>query len=208
MFFSRQEQVVLGLCFCVLTACLGLWFLQGRARAPSSVASGPFLQQVSLSSPGRESTLRVHVAGRVKQPGVYGFMPGQRVEDAVKKAGGALPDGDLDELNLAATLSDGQKVYVPSKRESTTTLPASAPTRFPRRSHRKPSPSWLAKHPVNLNTATTAQLQWLPGVGPATARKIVQDRRAKGAFRSVNDLVRVDGIGEKTLQRLRPYLRT
>jgi competence protein ComEA len=205
MFFSRQEVVVLGLCGVVLTACAGWWIWQARTSTPVPLAAPPFLSEAKPSALAESVRLTVHVAGRVKSPGVYRFRPGQRVHEALKVAGGSLPDADLDEVNLAATLRDGEKVYLPPIQAETAPAPGRAPKSGG--ASAKPSPDWLAAHPINANTATEQKLQLLPGVGPVTAAKIVQERRANGPFRTVDELVRVKGIGEKTLEKLRKYVR-
>ena len=141
----------------------------------------------------------VHVAGAVTRPGVVELAAGARVIDAIEAVGGALPDGDLDRINLAAKLADGQRVYVgrpgvadPGAAESGATG-TGAGTGAPG-----------AK--VNLNTATQAQLEELPGVGPAFAQAILAERQRRGGFTSVNDLRSVRGIGDKRFADLSPLV--
>jgi competence protein ComEA len=140
----------------------------------------------------------VHVAGAVVAPGVHTMGAGDRVSDAVAAAGGAVPEADLDGLNLAAPLADGQRVYVPRIGEVD---PASVPN--------GPSPSGgplgsaAPAGPVDVNRATADELEALPGVGPATAAAIVDDRDRNGPFASVDDLDRVSGIGPAKLAALR-----
>jgi competence protein ComEA len=138
----------------------------------------------------------VHVAGRVSDPGVYELRPGDRIVDAVAAAGGATPDADLDGLNLAASIADGQRIYVPAHGEID---PASVPTGAPV----PPDGLGAGSGPVDLNSATTEQLETLPGVGPATAAAIVDDRDRNGPFASVDDLERVPGIGPAKLDAIR-----
>ena len=121
--------------------------------------------------------------------------------DVVEAAGGPSPDADLDQLNLAAKVGDGDRVYVPRRGEA---LPAQAST---------PGAGPVAAGgpagagPVDLNTATAEQLEALPGVGPATAAAILDYRREHGRFRSVDELLDVRGIGEAKLAALRPKVR-
>ena len=142
--------------------------------------------------------LVVDVAGAVASPGVYELRSPARVIDAVTIAGGPIADADLDGLNLAAPLADGQRVYVPHAGEvDPATVPAgglSVPTE---------SVGDRTRGPVNVNTATAAELESLPGVGPATAAAIVDDRTRNGPFASVDDLERVPGIGPAKLAALR-----
>lgn len=151
--------------------------------------------------------LAVHVAGAVKQSGVYRLPPNSRVDDAIRQAGGATAHADLDALNLAEPIADGQKIYVPRKGEtppptvSTAVSIPSAP-KAPRAEQSAPAP----RFPIDLNTATAEQLEVIPGIGPVLAQRIVDYRRANGRFHSVEDLLEVSGIGQKRLENMRPYV--
>lgn len=135
----------------------------------------------------------VHVAGAVIGPGVYELTASARVDDAIGAAGGPTADADLDGLNLAAPVTDGQRVYVPVAGEvDPASIPAGGgPAAGP--------PLAEAEGPIDLNTATVEQLEGLPGIGPATASAIVDDRDRHGPFASVDDLERVPGIGPAKL---------
>ena len=134
--------------------------------------------------------LVVHVDGCVASPGVYELAgPDLRVNDAVEAAGGLLSEADTSQMNLVAGLSDGQKVLVPARAEEGAA--AAAPG------------GGVAGSLVNINLATADQLQALSGVGEATARAIVEDREAHGPFSSVEDLMRVSGIGQKKFDKLK-----
>ena len=141
------------------------------------------------------SVLVVHVDGCVASPGVYELAgPDLRVNDADEAAGGLLPEADTSQMNLAAGLSDGQKVLVPARAEEGAA--AAAPGGGA-------ASQTDAGSLVNINLATANQLQALSGVGEATARAIVEDREAHGPFSSVEDLMRVSGIGQKKFDKLK-----
>ncbi len=176
----------------------------GRAGTPST---GP--------EPPPEPKLLVHVAGAVASPGVYELEPGARVMDAIEVAGGALPEGMPHSLNLAAPVSDGDKIYVYTRVELQPQAPVSphaqGATHVPVTSVRgtavAPPPSGAgAGGKVNVNTATAEELESIRGIGPATARAIIEYRTRNGPFRSLEDLEAVKGIGPKTLEKLRPHL--
>lgn len=133
-------------------------------------------------------TLVVHVDGAVARPGVYGLPEGARVGDAVDAAGGLAEGADTTALNLAAPLSDGQKVLVPVEGKADGAGAQEG--------------SGAVAGLVNLNTAGVEELDELPGVGEATARAIVEDRELNGPFSAPEDLMRVSGIGEKKFARL------
>ncbi|MFV1989395.1 MAG: helix-hairpin-helix domain-containing protein [Acidimicrobiales bacterium] len=134
-----------------------------------------------------ESNPRViaHAAGEVRNPGVYDLPAMSRVADLLEAAGGVLPGSDVDQLNLAALVADGDRIYVPAEGESVPVLGAAA-----------------ASGPLNLNSATVEQLQSLSGVGPSTAAAIVSWRQENGAFGSLEDLLKVPGIGPAKLERI------
>ncbi len=142
--------------------------------------------------------ITVHVAGEVKEPGVYTLAPDARVVDAIKAAGGATEDAALDFLNLASRLQDGLKVYVPSKQEvaaggwtGTAWAPGAEPNNQGERER------------VDLNSADSATLQTLPGIGPALAERIIEYRRTHGGFRSPEELMRISGIGPRKFSDLK-----
>ena len=160
--------------------------------------------QVTGASPGataagshgwsraRNGEALIHVAGAVKRPGVYRVDSGARVRDAVRLAGGPGSGADLDAINLAARVNDGQQVVVPSRVSAAAAGAAAAGG----------SPAG----PVSLGNATAEQLDGLDGVGPAIAKKIIDWRSQHGGFGNVDELDQVPGIGPKKLEALRSQL--
>ncbi|MCL6580970.1 MAG: ComEA family DNA-binding protein [Firmicutes bacterium] len=160
---------------------------------------------------GETHEIVVHVAGCVVRPGVYSLPAGSRMIDAVKVAGGVTAEADTNAVNLARLIGDGEQVYVPSRQE-TARLGSSAglPT-----SGGSAAVGWAAGTvpsggaltvKLDLNTATQAQLEALPGIGPALAARIIQYRQEHGPFRTPEELLNVSGIGEKKLAEIRPYI--
>jgi competence protein ComEA len=163
------------------------------STAPGSSPSG-----WSSASPASASrTVTVDVAGKVRRPGVRTLPVGSRVVDALRRAGGARGGVDLTGLNLARVLVDGEQILVGR-------AAAAVPGGLAGSSSASAPPATGSL--VNLNTATEEQLDTLPGVGPVTAQKILQWRAAHGAFSAVDELLEVDGIGEKTLADLAPLV--
>ncbi|MCS6918996.1 MAG: helix-hairpin-helix domain-containing protein [Fimbriimonadales bacterium] len=159
------------------------------------------------TEPPPPSELAVHVAGAVKKSGVYHLPPNSRVDDAIRQAGGATANADLDALNLAELVSDGQKIYVPRKGETPPlAVSASASTTNASRASRTEKAAPTTRFPIDLNTATAEQLEAIPGIGPTLAQRIVDYRRANGRFHSVEELLEVQGIGQKRLENMRPYV--
>ena len=144
---------------------------------------------------GAAQSITVHVAGAVAQPGVYQLEAGARVIDALRAAGGPTPEAAPDALNLAAVVHDAMRIEVPTRQEVEAGLVTAAPAHGPGQGA-----------PLDVNAATAAQLEALPGIGPVLAQRIVADRQENGPFRSLDDLLRVPGIGPKLLETIRPYL--
>ena len=142
----------------------------------------------------------MHVAGAVGVPGVYELAGGARVVDAVEVAGGLAADADVAVLNLAAVLTDGQRIYVAKVGE---TPPAIAVP-----DGAAPPGSSAPPGPVDLNAATVSELDELPGIGPATASAIVAHRDEHGPFAAVGDLEAVRGIGPAKLEALQGLVTT
>lgn len=201
---------------------LGGWAVNHSPRPP---LTGPYETSEKLPS-GAQNKIVVHVAGAVKRPGVYTLPLDARIQDALKKAGGALPSGDANALNLAAWAEDGSRIEVPYKSKAARIEENDEPliiiAKPPKdTSFEKPTPtavksstvSSVPKTPskaaptrkINLNKASLKDLTLLPGVGPATAEKIIEHRKTNGAFSSIDDLDDIKGIGEKKLEKIRPY---
>ncbi|MFC9090054.1 helix-hairpin-helix domain-containing protein [Nocardiopsis dassonvillei] len=146
----------------------------------------------AAGDPAPEEDLVVHVGGEVSDPGLYTLPSGARVADAVEEAGGALPDADLDLLNLARPLVDGEQVLVGVPAPTGAGVTGSGPQ----------GTGGL----VDINRADRALLETLPGIGAVIADNIVSYREEHGPFRSVDDLLNVDRIGDKTLADLQPHV--
>lgn len=144
----------------------------------------------------------VHIDGAVVAPGVYeltGALP--RVNDAVIAAGGLAGDADTSALNLAAVLSDGEKIHVPRQGEAVAAGQTSSGAAS------GPDVGGSSSGVININTATAEELDSLPGIGPSTAAAIVEDRERNGPFASPEDLMRVSGIGEGKFSKLKDQIR-
>jgi competence protein ComEA len=163
--------------------------------ADPSAASAAGSPTASASASKPASALVVDVVGKVANPGVYRLPGGSRVADAVQAAGGALPGVDLSTVNLAALVSDGQQVAVGVPGAPVVAADGAG------------AGSGASSGPVNLNTATEAQLDTLPGVGPVLAQHILDWRNAHGQFTSVDQLREVSGIGEAKFADLKSLVK-
>ena len=205
-----RSQLVAYAAAAIVVAVLGVRYMHGQqgsgggpAGTASSTRDGAPAATVRIGRAGGGSAL-VHVAGAVRRPGVYRLRSGARIQDAVRRAGGARPRGDLNAINLAAKVADGQQVVVPP-RAPAGAAPAGAVATAAAGAGAGAATAPAA--PVSLNSATAEQLDTLDGVGPVTAQKIIAWREEHGGFRSVDDLGQVPGIGPKRLAALRDHVQ-
>jgi len=194
---SRGRALVFAAAAVSLLALGGQLLLRDGGGGPAAAGTQPAALVVAEPAPP-PALLVVHVAGAVRHPGLYRLREGSRVDDALRAAGGPLAKAATDLVNLAAQVADGQQIVVPRRDAlaggaaaagGTAGVAAGAPAA-----------------PVHLNTATLAELDTLPGVGPSTAQKIADYREQHGGFRSVDELDAVPGIGPARLAELRPLV--
>ncbi|MGA2491049.1 MAG: ComEA family DNA-binding protein [Anaerolineales bacterium] len=151
-----------------------IWLAVSRPR-------GEAITLLPTATPG---SLTVYVSGAVATPGVYSLPDGSHVDDAVKAAGGSLPGAELNNINLAVQLTDGQQINVPGIVDT----------------------SHVNAGRVNINTATVDDLDTLPGIGPTTAQAIVDYRLQHGPFQVIQDIQNVPGIGPATFAQIQNYI--
>ncbi len=173
-------------------------FSSSRQKAAPLPIAAPVTESKKQSG-----LIKIYVSGAVLEPGIYELEQGARAFQAVEAAGGLRADANLERVNLAKKLKDGMQVNVPALKEKTAKSTAAA------------SQSNAGKNAdarqnnqgrrIKLNTATAAELESLPGVGAAMAQRIIAQRRQQ-KFASVDDLLRVKGIGKAKLAKLRPYV--
>ncbi|HEL2411625.1 TPA: helix-hairpin-helix domain-containing protein [Streptococcus suis] len=157
------------------------------------------LEEVSIEASEELSQLVVDVKGAVVKPGLYTLEADARVNDAVEAAGGLTSQADPKSINLAQKLSDEAVVYVASKDENISVVASTTASSAMSQEEKNTSL-------VNLNTATEADLQTISGIGAKRATDIIAYREANGGFKSVDDLNNVSGIGDKTMESIRPYV--
>ena len=146
------------------------------------------------------AVIYVDVGGEVNQPSVVELSDGSRVTDAIAAAGGLTEKADLTDINRAAFVSDGEKIFIPSQEESDSEGVLSGQSG-------SSSSARSSDGKININTADSSQLQELNGVGPATAEKIINYRKQNGRFQSIEDIKNVSGIGDKTYEKLKDHIR-
>jgi competence protein ComEA len=175
----------------ITLALVAVLVLGGRllAHRGGAVAEPAHTFPAAATGAAPAARLVIDVVGAVRRPGLYRLGAGSRIADALARAGGATPKADLEQVNLAAPIADGEQVVVPRK-----VAGAAGPA---------PGSGSAPSRPVQLSTATLEQLDALPGVGPVTAQKILDYRAQHGAFSSVDALDAIPGIGPARIDQLR-----
>lgn len=177
------------------------------------VARAPAGEPIVLQPAPTEAPIAVHVIGAVPRPGLYKFPEGARVQDAIDAAGGALASANVDALNLAALLEDGQQLDIPFEAGSEPT--GDTPSTFDLPSSGTDEPTDEPTNDgsggeefVNINTASLEELDSLPGIGPTTAQKIIDYRDENGPFSTIEDIMNVSGIGPSTFEDIQDLITT
>jgi competence protein ComEA len=188
-----RNQIVVYAAVAVALLLVGARAIRAEDSTGTSFAaaeSGGGSTSGSFSIGGESGDLVVDVTGAVRRPGVYRMPAGSRVDDAVTRAGGPTARAELEAVNLAARLADGQQIVVPERSAAGAAVVAAA-----------------EDGPISLGTATVEQLEGIDGIGPVTAGDIVEFRDEHGGLASVDQLDQVPGIGPATMEALRERLQ-
>jgi competence protein ComEA len=188
-----RSQVVVYAAIAVALLLVGARAIRGEGSSGTSFAAADTggSKGGSFSVGGQAGDLVVDVTGAVRRPGVYRMPAGSRINDAVTRAGGPTSKAELEAVNLAARLADGQQVVVPERLAAGVAATAST----------------AEEGPISLGTATVEQLEEIDGIGPVTAGDIVKFRDERGGLSSVDQLDQVPGIGPATMSALRERLQ-
>ena len=185
---SRSQLLVYGAVAVAVLLVGARWIRSGEAQGQGPEAGLSFPGDSPPAGDQGTRDVVVHVAGAVREPGVYRLPTGARVTDAVRRAGGLAGGAQEDSINLAARLSDGQQVVVPGRGAAGATVAG-------------------AEGPISLGSATVDQLDEIEGIGPVTAEKILEFRDQHGGLSSVDQLDQISGIGPATMEALRAGLQ-
>jgi competence protein ComEA len=179
----------------VLYMAAGILFGLFLAALVWVVSRNPSGEAVILRPVPTETPVIVHISGAVPRPGVYALPQGARVQDAISAAGGFLAEAEKSQINLAALLEDGEKLDIPFIEGA---LPIVA----------TPGPTVVAvtTELININTASAAELDTLPSIGPSLAQRIIEYREQNGPFASIEDIINVPGIGSGNYERFKDMI--
>ncbi|MFA6001151.1 MAG: ComEA family DNA-binding protein [Thermoleophilia bacterium] len=189
---TRQQLIAWGAVGLVILL-VGANYLRGHISTSAKDEVPAVTLGIKEERASASTRLKVHIIGAVVRPGLYEAEPGSRVADALALAGGATPTADLNQVNLAAKIADGQQLVVPEIGASGAAVIGAGAS----------GSSGAAKQAVNLNSASQPQLEELDGIGPKTAQKIIEYRDAHGGFKSIEELMEVPGIGPAKFEQIK-----
>ncbi len=200
----RTELAIYAVSGLMLAGTAALWWqgIRPSPNPPPALEVAGVVEEASVDVPKAPPPIFVHIDGAVEKPGVYEVPAGQRLFGALELAG-VLPEADLSSLNLASVLRDAQKVHVPINGEAPQSQTSSQSGQGGGQPYADVAQT---PFPINVNTATQAELEELPGVGPVIARAIIARREAVGPFQRPEDLKDVNGIGDRVFEKLSPYV--
>lgn len=188
--FNGVTVVLAVLCVVMLIA-LGYEYQKRYSQKTMSEYSGDGGAPPSADSAQAQNNILVHVKGAVNSPGLYTLAQGSRAVDAINAAGGLTDSAAADGINLAEKLADGEEVYVPSANEAAVSRPVSSAKKI---------------KIINLNSASSEELQTLPGIGPSYADRIIGFRKENGPFGRIEEIMKVKGISKAKFEKLRAYI--
>jgi competence protein ComEA len=164
------------------------------------VSRNPSGEAVTLRPAPTETPVIVYITGAVPRPGIYALPEGSRVQDGIAAAGGFLAEAERTDINLAAFLIDGEELDIPFVEGGSPVLPT------PVENNPVLPGSGSSSELIDINTASSVELETLPGIGPTTAQKIIEYRQTNGAFVSIEDIINVSGIGPGLYERIKDLI--
>ncbi len=213
---TQEKRVLTGLIILVLAGFILSWYMNRLTRSSTQLISGSESQKGSTQKTtaawanGTTGRLIIHIAGAVKKPGIYELPYGSRIYQAIRLAGDTTADADTRNVNFAETISDGEKIVIPSRIQESNPALLAMPPGIPFTQLQESSAnqgaminSLPSSRRININTATEYELDQLPGIGATYARRIVEYRQIHGRFRRIDEIKNVRGIGDKRFEDIR-----
>ena len=200
---SKKQKIIIGIIILVVIAGVAIYLIIKNSQYEEFDINEVLVNVDEKEYKG--DTIIVHITGEVKEPGVKELPTEARIADAIEAAGGVTENADLDEVNLAFVLSDGQKIYIPNKNEiSEGKVYITVGSGNNVIIEDKVEGEKMKK--VNINEAKQEDFEQLPGIGPSIAKKIIEYREQNGKFTSIDELQEVKGIGEAKFENIKEYI--
>ena len=200
-----KQKIIIGVAILAIVVGIGVYFLVINNQQKEYEVNDFLSSNETERSKG--STIMIHITGEVNNPGIIELQEESRIADAIEVAGGVTENADLNEVNLAFVLSDGQKIYIPNKNEKELDQEkAYITSESGNNVIVKDKIEGGKKQKVNINEAKQEDFEQLPGIGPSIAKKIVEYREQNGKFTSIDELQEVKGIGEAKFKNIKEYI--
>lgn len=190
----------------VLYALVGVMAGFALAGLLMFISRAPAGQPIVLQPAPTKEPIAVHVVGAVPRPGLYEFAEGARVQDAIDAAGGLLASANVDVVNLAALLEDGQQLNIPYKDGEVPQETSSNDSLVLPGTTKTDTSIESSGDKININTASLEELDSLPGIGPTIAQRIIDYRTDNGPFQTIEDIMNVSGIGPSTFDNMKELI--
>ena len=202
---NNQKIIRVAIIAMLILAALFLFlFRTGNHDEKEMIKPNESNTQTSIQTDVSTDVIIVDVAGEVQNPSVIELPTESRINDAIIAAGGLTDDADISQINRAAILSDGEKIFIPTKPNPAAVT--SAPINGGSIPNAATGGGKTGNSPININYASAEELQKVPGIGPVTSDKIIQYRTDHGLFRKLDEIKKVSGIGDKTYAKMKPYI--
>ena len=193
---EKSKKIILSALAILGISIVGYYIMQKNSGSENIIEESQYqemyVQNIVENKKDEEVEILVHVAGEVKDEGVVTLKENSRIKDAIEEAGGALNTADLSNINLAQKIKDGDKIYIPSiYDEETKEITSGIDNKT------------ISNQKININTATSSELETLTGIGPSTAQKIINYREENGDFPTIEGIMEVPGIGEAKFEAIK-----
>lgn len=212
--FSKKTVIVMVLFVIIVSVCYKFFFkrkeflqIDSNVNMLNVYEDVNKLEENYLDTSTSDDKIVVYITGAVKSEGVYELEKDSRVVDCIELAGGVTEEADISFLNLASLLEDGMKIYIPKKGQIVNDISEEVNDNLYKDNGGIENTNSAKNDKVNINTASQKDLESLPGVGPATAVKIIEYRKDNGKFKSIEDIKKVRGIGESKFSKIKDLIK-
>ncbi len=209
---SVKTKIIIAIIGIVIVTTIGLYYIKFTNENNNEIDiyqnEEEITENIAQEDIAIEENITVHIIGEVKYPGVVVLKEGSRVVDAIEAAGGETDDADLNSLNLAYMLNDGEKIYVPNKQETKDEnknyIEEGGGTNI---SQAGTDQNNSKNEKININTAGEDELMKITGIGESTAKKIIEYRNQNGRFKTIEDIKKIPGIGDSKYNNMKEEIR-
>lgn len=205
-----KQKIIIGILIAILVIGIGIYGFVTMQNEENSIDINAMLEKENIeqNNSEQEEKIVVHITGEVNKAGVVILPKGARIADAIEAAGGTTKEADLEQINLAYVLEDGQKIYIPNQKDKETNSEKVYITSESGNNviMKDTITSKGENKKVNINQATQSELETLPGIGPSIASRIIEYRQQNGKFNTIEDLKNVKGIGDAKFENVKKYI--